>query len=137
MGRHKETYTAKWNAHRWPTIDSEGKVRIPLEIWRGDAGRPVDFCLTPEELDSVTKAVREARLHHATEQGRAEQRQRASELQLRAWNLEGQKKDLERQKEQLAGVIERVHDAVHPDRSSAIDFSERPDVVTPPSNFAH
>ena len=52
MGRHKETYTAKWNAHR-PTIDGQGKVRIPLEILYGDAGRRVDLCLTEEELDSV------------------------------------------------------------------------------------
>ncbi len=88
-----------------PTIDGQGKVRIPLEILYGDAGRCVDVCLTEEELDSVTKAVREARLHHATEQGRSEQRKRASELQLRVWDLERQKKDLERQKLELKGVI--------------------------------
>jgi hypothetical protein len=137
MGRHKETYTAKWNAQRRPTIDGQGKVRIPLEIQHGDAGRRVDLSLTDEELDSVTKAVREARLLHAIEHERAQQRERALKLQLHVWDLERQKKELEREKEELKGMIERVHDVVHPDRSPVVDFPERPVVVAPSSNVAH
>jgi hypothetical protein len=38
---------------------------------------------------------------------------------------------------ELKGVIERVHEVVHPDRSSAVDVPERPNVVMPPSNVAH
>src|SRR5688572_12006302 len=105
MGRHMETYAAKWNAHGRPTVDSQGEVRIPLEIHRGDARRPVELCLTEEELDSVMKAVLDARLLHAAAQVQAEQQQRALKLQLRVWDLERQNKDLERQKVELEGAI--------------------------------
>jgi len=135
MGRHKETYTATWNARRRPTVDSQGRVRIPLEIQRGDAGRPLELCMTEEELDSVSKAVLDARLLHAAAQVRAEQQQRALKLQLRVSDLERQKTELERRNVELKGQIERVHDVVHPDRSDFVvqqdgtNVGPRPDVA--------
>jgi hypothetical protein len=125
----KETYTAKWNGQR-PTIDGQGKVRMSLEIQHRDPGRRVDVYLTDEELDSFTKAAREARVRHAVELERAQHREQASKLQLHVW-------DLERKNQELKGIIERVHDVVHPDRSSVVDSPQRPVVVAPASNVAH
>ena len=95
MARHKDTYTAKLNTDRQPTIDSQGEVRFRVEIQRGDPGRPVDLGLTEEELDWALKAAREVRLLHATEQVRAEEQHRGLNLQFRVWSLERQEKDLE------------------------------------------
>jgi hypothetical protein len=138
MGRHWRTYTAKLDAHRAVTIDSQGRICIRQEIESsGDRGRPVELPLTEQAFDSLGKLVQEARLRHAADQARRESdrahqqsEQRAFQLQLEVW-------ERDRRIKELQGVVERVHDVVHPDRSSAVDVPERSDAVARPSSVTH
>lgn len=136
MGRHKDTYSAKLNEQRRVTLDDQGRVHIALQIQSGDRGRPIDFCITDEKLDELTRTVREARRQQAVEQTRREERQRTSEMQQRIWELERREKDLQRKAEMLEAVIERVQEVVSPNRASDVDSSQQPDLTRLP-NVTH
>jgi hypothetical protein len=62
---------------------------------------------------------------------------RVWDLKRQLWERDRRIKQLDQQDKKLEGVIERVHDVVHPDRSGAVEFPERPNVVDPISNVAH
>jgi hypothetical protein len=144
MGRHKETYAAKRDADRQVTIIEQERIRIPLRIQSGDPGRPVALSLTMQELESLMKSAHEALQRYRADQLRREFSKRESDFWQREWNLKrelGERdrriQQLDQRNKELEGVIERVHDVVHPDRSEAVDLSERPNIIHPTSNVAH
>jgi hypothetical protein len=61
---------------------------------------------------------------------RREFEQRERELRCQLFNRVREIEQLNSQKKELQGVVERVHDVVHPDRSEAVVLSERPSVTT-------
>jgi hypothetical protein len=144
MGRHKETHAAKWDADRRVTIIEQERLQIPLQIQSGDPGRPVALSLTMQELESLMKSAYEALHRHRAEQLRWEFSKRELEFWQREWDLKRQLAERDRRihefgqrNKELEGVIERVHDVVHPDRSEAVDFPEGPNVVHSTSDVAH
>lgn len=136
MGRHKETWTAEWKPRRRSPVDGR-RVRIPLGILQGQVGRPVDFCLSEEEWNTLAKCVQQGLQDSAIEEARRQERERSRELRQRDWEQRQRIANLERQNEEQARVIERVHDAVHPDRSDSTDPPEPPHVTASQSNVTH
>jgi hypothetical protein len=125
-GRRKDTYTANLNAQRKVTVDSHGNVRLQATLLDGDPGRPIEVPMSAADLELMAREGREALQQLAIERARAEQRQRAWDLQLRVF-------ELQHQKEQLQQVVEQVRQAVQPVDSPSGDSTERRDgSVAPP-----
>lgn len=135
MGRHKETYTAKWNPNRQATISSQGEIVVPLTIQRGDYGRPVELCLTEEDGRLMMKAMEEARRRHATDQLRRELGQRVSDLQRQVWDRNRRIDRQDRRIKELEQAIDGAHAVAHKDQAAATSqadpfaFLERPDAT--------
>ena len=138
MGRHKETYTAKWNQNRQATISSQGEIVVPLTIQSGDRGRPVELRLTEEDGRLMIKAVEEARLRHATDQLRRELGQRVSNLQRQVWDRDRHINQLDRRTKELEQAIDGAHAVAHKDQAAVTSqadpfaFLERPDATAKP-----
>ena len=123
MARHKDTYSAKLNEQRRVSLDDQGSVHIALLLQSGDRGRPIDLCITDQQLEELIKRVREARRQQAIENARKEERQRVSGLQARV-------SELERKNRALEGVIRQVREAVRPEQPPVPNLRERLDAIT-------
>ena len=84
--------------------------------------------MTTEEFESMFKAARDARQRDRDDQLRREFEQRERELRCQLFNRVREIEQLNKQKRELQGVVERVHDVVHPERSEAVR-PERPSVT--------
>jgi hypothetical protein len=142
MGRHKETYAAKWEADRQVTIIAEEIIRNPLRVQSGDPGRAVALGLTMQELESLMKAAHEALHRHRAEQLRREFSKRESNFWQREWDLKRQlgERDrridqLDRRTKELEEAIDSAHAVAHKDQAAATGqadpfaFVERPDTT--------
>ena len=134
MARHKDTYQAKLNTDRQPTIDSQGRFRFRAEIKTGDPGRPVDLLVTEEELDWALKALRDVRLRHSADQVRREQGQRVFDLQRQVWDRDRRIEQLDRRAKELEQAIDGAHAVAHKEPAT-----NRPNPITalePPNDTA-
>jgi len=90
-----------------------------------------------QELESIVKSAHEALHRYRADQLRREHGKREFELMQQVWHRDLRIKELDQRTKELEGVIERVHEVVHPDHSEAVDLSDRPNVVHSASNVAH